>query len=49
VETIDGGTRTIGVKVFDIPGDGIILSLNLVDRLNRVIFNVTGMEAFTLA
>jgi len=49
VETIDGGARTIGFKVFDIPGNGIILSLNLVDRLNLVIFSVTGIEAFTFA
>jgi hypothetical protein len=49
METIDGGARTIGFKVFGNPGDGIILSLNLVNHLNRVIFSITGMEAFRLA
>ena len=49
METIDGRARTIGFKVFDILGDRIILSLNLVDRMNRVIFSVTGMEAITFA
>jgi hypothetical protein len=49
IKTIDCTTRTIGFKVFDIPGDGIISSEYLVDSLNRVIFSGTGMEAFVLA
>ena len=49
METIDGPERTIGFKVFDVQIDRIIPPIYLVDRLNRVIFSVTGMEAFVLA
>ncbi len=48
-KTIDCGQRKIDFKVFDVLGDGIIPTVYWVDKLNRVVFLVTGTEAFVLA
>ena len=46
METIDDTVRTMGFKVFDFPFDRIIPTVYLVGSLNRIIFSLTGMEAF---
>jgi hypothetical protein len=48
-KTMDCGVREVDFKVYDVLGDCIIPTVYWVDGLNRVVFIVTGTEAFVLA
>lgn len=48
-QQIDCGSRTLEFNVFDVLGDGIIPTVYWVDNFNRVIFIVTGVEAYVLS
>ncbi len=47
-QAIDCGDRILDFKVFDVLGDGIIPTVYWVDNRHRVVFIVTGTEAFVL-
>lgn len=49
VQTMDCGGQVLEFKVFDVLGDGIIPTVYWVDNRHRVVFIVTGTEAFVLA
>jgi hypothetical protein len=48
-QALDCGTHEIEFKVYDVLGDGIIPTVYWVDDLHRVVFVVTGTEAYVLA
>ena len=47
-QVINTGSRKISFRVFDVTGDGIIPTVYWVDDMDRVVFIITGMEAFVL-
>ena len=47
-QAVDCGDRILDFKVFDVLGDGIIPTVYWVDDRHRVVFIVTGTEAFVL-
>jgi hypothetical protein len=48
-QLVDCGTSKIEFTVFDILGDGIIPTVYWVDNFNRVVFIVSGVEAYVLS
>jgi hypothetical protein len=47
-QVLDCGTSNVEFSVFDVLGDGIIPTVYWVDNFNRVIFIVSGVEAYVL-
>jgi hypothetical protein len=47
-QLIDCGSRNLEFSVFDVLGDGIIPTVYWVDNFNRVVFIITGVEAYVL-
>jgi hypothetical protein len=43
------GSECLEFKVFDVLGDGIIPTVYWVDHFNRVVFIITGVEAYVLS
>jgi hypothetical protein len=48
-QLIDCGTSNVEFSVFDVLGDGIIPTVYWVDNFNRVIFIISGVEAYVLS
>lgn len=48
-QVIDCGTSNVEFSVFDVLGDGIIPTVYWVDNFNRVIFIISGVEAYVLS
>ncbi len=48
-QQVDCGATNVEFSVFDVLGDGIIPTVYWVDNFNRVIFIVSGVEAYVLA
>ena len=48
-QSMDCGEQVVDFKVFDVLGDGIIPTVYWIDNRHRVVFIVTGTEAFVLA
>jgi len=48
-QQIDCGTTKVEFSVFDVLGDGIIPTVYWVDNFNRVVFIITGVEAYVLS
>jgi hypothetical protein len=48
-QQIDCGTGNVEFSVFDVLGDGIIPTVYWVDNFNRVIFIISGVEAYVLS
>jgi hypothetical protein len=48
-QLIDCGTAKVDFSVFDVLGDGIIPTVYWLDNFNRVIFIISGVEAYVLS